>query len=64
LPILYITVAVTVAFVGPGLYSLDHVLNLYTAIPRLIAGIVLACGVFAAFGSLALRHIPERAVKS
>jgi len=48
----------------PGKYSLDHVLGLHTAIPRFANGIVVACGVFGAFGNLALRHTPELAPKS
>ena len=64
LPILYITGAVTVAFTGPGQYSIDHALGLDTAVPELAIVIILACGVLGALGSLVVRHPAELAPKS
>jgi putative oxidoreductase len=64
LPVLYITGALAVAFAGPGLYSLDHLLGLDTAIPPVATWIALTVGVAGAFGNLAARHAPEPATKS
>jgi len=56
LPLLYATVAVALAFTGPGALSLDALLGLGALwTPQVIAA-ALALGVIGAFGNLALRR--------
>ena len=61
LPLIYIASAVTVAWAGPGQYSIDHTLGLDGVVPRVWVVGILACGILAALGSLPLRHMPQPA---
>lgn len=58
-PIVYSTVAVTVALAGPGQYSLDRMVGISSFVPEYGVGIILACGILSGLASLALRHPPE-----
>ena len=64
MPILYITVAVTVALAGPGPYSIDDLLGIDSFVPLMAVGIILASSVLAALTALALRRSPGLAHKS
>ena len=55
-PLLYITGAVVVAFAGPGMYSLDNLLGLSSHLEQVPGVLVLAIGLAAALGNLAVRR--------
>ena len=61
LPLIYIASAVTVAWAGPGQYSIDYALGLDGVVPRVWVVGILTCGILAALGSLALRQMPQPA---
>ena len=56
LPLLYLTAALTLAFTGPGDYSLDAALGLKQWWTPQVTAIVLAAGVVGGFGSLMTRR--------
>lgn len=55
-PVLYITGALVVAFAGPGIYSLDHLLGLDSRLQQVPGWIALAVGLLGALGNLAMRR--------
>ena len=56
LPLLYITGAVVVAFAGPGAFALDNLLGLDVRLQQVPAWLVLAIGLTAALGNVAIRR--------
>jgi putative oxidoreductase len=56
LPVLYATVAVVLAFTGPGLFSLDALLGLETLWSPVLAALALVVGVIGGIGNLAARR--------
>ena len=55
----YIAIAVAVALVGPGAYSLDALLGIATFWTPAVSWVVLGIGVLGALGNLALRRRPN-----
>jgi putative oxidoreductase len=55
-PLTFATVAVGIAFTGPGRYSLDYALGNYRLLTPTATLIILAIGIIGAFGNLAMRR--------
>jgi putative oxidoreductase len=59
LPVAYIAIAVALALVGPGAYSLDNVLGLAGVWTPALSWAALGLGVVGALGNIALRRKPD-----
>ena len=55
-PLLYLTGALVVAFAGPGMFSLDHLIGLDARLQHVPGWVAPAVGLLGALGNLALRR--------